>query len=571
MKKFVTLFACMFFMVAMATAQENLELYVNSPAALAGQYEVGPPADDFGGNLAPGESITGDLAMVMDTIVGNDTLSQQGCFSLVNGAEVTGKIALIRRGSCFFSDKVWNAQEAGAIGAIICNSNPGEGVITMGSGGDYAGLATIPSGFMSYEDCELLIQELGAGGSASITMTVPAFYGNIAAYSYHTPVEQIVPLDQIQVNLVNSSGMDQTDVTVSVDITDPNSNTTTLTTTIADFPAGLDSLVTFDEYVPTEDLTGEYTAIFTNSLTSDVLSSGFVITDMMWAPDNGVIDGAAGPSDEQFALADSYKYHAGSLCLPGSQGAFATHVSFGISNGADVFLGDPAFDFISVILYDADANEDNTLDWAATGAAFDDLSAVGLGNYPLTGTETADDPLIMVPLLEIASGAGVVSMKPDGAYYASIQYDGQAGLATVAPAFVTTDDVPYLNFPTTPIFIDVLYTGWAGEIVVCRLHTDPSLIVDNVEDITMLDEDKISISPNPASDFVNLQLDLVDVADQVRVDIINYDGKIVETRVFDNVQNNNFEFNVSDFPAGHYFFSVKTPEGYNNTAVHISH
>ncbi|MCB0642722.1 MAG: T9SS type A sorting domain-containing protein, partial [Phaeodactylibacter sp.] len=341
---------------------------------------------------------------------------------------------------------------------------------------------------------------------------------------------------------------------------------TTLTTVVAQLPAGYDTLVSFDAYLPTAE--GTYSTVFTNSITADVLEGGFVITADTWAPDNGVLNGFAGPSEAQFATGDSYKYHAGSLCLVSEVPTYATHISFGIANGADVFLGDPAFDFISVILYDGDANNDNTLDWATTGAAFDNLSAVGLGNYLITGTETASDPMIMVPLLEIATGSSAVEMKANGAYYGSIQYDGQAGLATVAPAFVTSGDVGYLNFPTTPIFIDQLYTGWAGEIVACRVHVDPTV---GVEDVEMLDADKISISPNPASDFVNLKLDLVNVAEQVRVDIINYDGKVVDTRFFDNVQNNNFEFNVSDFPAGHYFFSVKTPEGYNNTAVFIAH
>jgi subtilisin family serine protease len=46
---------------------------------------------------------------------------------------MTGKIALIVRGSCNFSEKLANAQAAGAIGGIIVNSNPGQPPIVMGS------------------------------------------------------------------------------------------------------------------------------------------------------------------------------------------------------------------------------------------------------------------------------------------------------------------------------------------------------------------------------------------------------------------------------------------------------
>jgi subtilisin family serine protease len=47
---------------------------------------------------------------------------------------LTGKIALIERGVCNFSDKVYNAQRAGAIGAVIYNPAGNETLITMGAG-----------------------------------------------------------------------------------------------------------------------------------------------------------------------------------------------------------------------------------------------------------------------------------------------------------------------------------------------------------------------------------------------------------------------------------------------------
>jgi subtilisin family serine protease len=47
---------------------------------------------------------------------------------------LTGKIALIERGVCNFSDKVYNAQQAGALGAVIYNPAGNETLITMGAG-----------------------------------------------------------------------------------------------------------------------------------------------------------------------------------------------------------------------------------------------------------------------------------------------------------------------------------------------------------------------------------------------------------------------------------------------------
>ena len=63
---------------------------------------------------------------------------------LANAADMPGKIALIRRGVCYFTTKVINAQNAGAIGAVIYNDDrPGTVVMS----GPEVGI-TIPSIFI---------------------------------------------------------------------------------------------------------------------------------------------------------------------------------------------------------------------------------------------------------------------------------------------------------------------------------------------------------------------------------------------------------------------------------------
>lgn len=61
-------------------------------------------------------------------------VSNQGCDLLDYPAEVNGAIALISRGICPFGEKSELAGQAGAVGAIIYNNEPGEGVVqaTMG-------------------------------------------------------------------------------------------------------------------------------------------------------------------------------------------------------------------------------------------------------------------------------------------------------------------------------------------------------------------------------------------------------------------------------------------------------
>ncbi|MEM6318585.1 MAG: PA domain-containing protein, partial [Bacteroidota bacterium] len=82
-----------------------------------------------------------------------------GCADLTNGADVSGKIAVIDRGSCDFIEKARNAQNAGAIAAIICNnqptSSPNGGLINMGVGDGQIDDITIPSYSVTQEDCAL--------------------------------------------------------------------------------------------------------------------------------------------------------------------------------------------------------------------------------------------------------------------------------------------------------------------------------------------------------------------------------------------------------------------------------
>ncbi len=71
--------------------------------------------------------------------------TNDGCEASVSDT-VSGKIALIDRGDCFFAEKVKNAQDAGAIGAIIVNNAPGN-MLNMGGIGDPAidNAITIPT------------------------------------------------------------------------------------------------------------------------------------------------------------------------------------------------------------------------------------------------------------------------------------------------------------------------------------------------------------------------------------------------------------------------------------------
>jgi hypothetical protein len=93
-------------------------LRVNSPAAIDGDYEAGTAI--FGPPLTA-SGVTQNVVLVND---GAGTATD-GCEALINAGAVNGRIALIDRGNCGFAQKVKNAQNAGAIGAIIADNVAG--------------------------------------------------------------------------------------------------------------------------------------------------------------------------------------------------------------------------------------------------------------------------------------------------------------------------------------------------------------------------------------------------------------------------------------------------------------
>src|SRR5437867_6391689 len=81
--------------------------------------------------------------------------SSSGCTAADFSGFVTGRIALIQRGSCFFGVKVLNAQAAGASGVVIFNEgNPGRTALLNGILEDASGnsiIPTIPVAFTSFD------------------------------------------------------------------------------------------------------------------------------------------------------------------------------------------------------------------------------------------------------------------------------------------------------------------------------------------------------------------------------------------------------------------------------------
>jgi hypothetical protein len=134
-------------------------LLVTAPAAAAGAYSVGTAS--FG----PALSNPGVTGQIVAALYGSAT---DGCSAITSS--ISGKIALMDRGSCNFTIKVKNAQNAGAIGAVIAD-NTVEGLFGM-SGTDAT--ITIPSVLVTMGDGATLRTTLPASANLGTDATLLA-------------------------------------------------------------------------------------------------------------------------------------------------------------------------------------------------------------------------------------------------------------------------------------------------------------------------------------------------------------------------------------------------------------
>ena len=127
-------------------------LSISSPAAISGAIEGGTA--EFGSPVTS-TPVAGSLIQALDAATGTDPSTTDACSAVTN--DLSNSIALIDRGECAFVDKVRNAQDAGALAAVIVN-NEGNEVLNM-SGSDPA--IVIPSLFIGQSNGDLIKAQLG--------------------------------------------------------------------------------------------------------------------------------------------------------------------------------------------------------------------------------------------------------------------------------------------------------------------------------------------------------------------------------------------------------------------------
>ena len=551
------------------SAQEQI-LTVNSPEGIAVVLEMGEAsAPDWTGALEIGETVTGDLAYVEAIVDPNDDfiddIPVMGCVELGNPEAIMGKVALVQRGVCPFSAKVDAAQNAGAIAVVICNDAPESdpdrgGIVNMAASAPWAGTDTIPAGFLSLEDCAAIRMAMDNGETVNVTLGVKEFVNPSAANTYETPVKNITPLMGLGATIFVQ---EDTPVTITWVVTDPNGVETTLTTT-EDAAAGEANGNTFsvdEPYIP--EAVGTYSVFISNDVNEETLTTEFIITEDtdVFALDNGVIDG-----DVAIAGGDAWEnriFDANIAIRAGETSVEIQTVEFGLGNWTEIQAdAQGPVEFVFQV-YDLDPELDGTfVDFPAAGAdysVFND-SPVSFAIYTATGAEV-DGETVTVTIDPLGNGDYPI-VPAGGAYLISMQYRGgdeQSGANNgIPPAYLTGGNTCYLDAWDGSIITSQWFTGFVGCPNIVMRTTAPEW-VSSVENT--LADNALVITPNPVTNSLNVAIDLEDVSEEVKVQIINVNGAVLVNETVDNIVNADLTYDVSKYPAGTYFIQIATEFG----------
>jgi hypothetical protein len=146
------------------TGKGTHQVVVDAPAPAAGTYRAAGAAWGLQLSVSGTASISGGLTVVND---GAGAVTD-GCEALPAGS-LAGRIAIADRGTCNFTVKAKNAQNAGATAIIIVN-NQGDSLIVLG-GADAT--VTIPGVLVGQTDGTTIKNGLGASATGTVRITDP--------------------------------------------------------------------------------------------------------------------------------------------------------------------------------------------------------------------------------------------------------------------------------------------------------------------------------------------------------------------------------------------------------------
>ncbi|GAB5417173.1 MAG: hypothetical protein Crog4KO_20390 [Crocinitomicaceae bacterium] len=523
-----------------------------------------------------GDFILDTLMMVEDGTPGTNPqgnpISQEGCNPLTN--DLTGKIAVIYRNTCNFTTKLLNAQNAGAVAAIIVNREDA----LLGMLGDAVeGIqVTIPAVFISNIDGQALITEMANG-------PVEMFIGNklgafptdfgavkgefmIAPYGGNNSMTFTGFQPGLQAYNFGIDDLPNATITASIDGPNGNYYSETLQTpinsgdTVFPFPGNAQEFPVWSEAAYDN---GDYVLTYTMDagLTDDfpfdnVYTAEFSINDDIMSASR--LEGAVG---SQTPVYSNYPSNATTeyqgcwvvqepnidgMIVDGMYIVGHTDTAVNTYAGTEIFVNAYQWDDAWV-----DLNDPNFDFTPTTTNAFNNLNLLTFGTYYPASDNDVDQPswVEFQQALTLQNDVRYMfcaqTFNPDiisFGYDSGLDYGANYSINAQPVSPVNTDGTWYVagwNGSSAPSF--ALTQSYLGV-------TDPAILQGNAY-------------PNPANDQVTVS---VNASGDATLEIIDVTGKVVFNAPV-TLENGQATVNINAFDAGVYVFNLTTEEGQKAT------
>jgi hypothetical protein len=555
-----------------------------SPVSIQGNYDFAW-ADPAGGDwscpdfLVPGTFVEDTLMIVDDGTPGlnlqGNPLSAEACNGpLIN--DLTGKIAVIYRNTCEFGYKALQAQDAGAVAAIIINRE--DEIVQMGGGVEGLNV-TIPCVFVTSLTGNQLVTEMSNGPVVVfLGSKVGAYANDIGVNSGQALVSPYGGANSLQydgfepgIQVYNYGTNDQAAVSINAKIDGPSGTIYDETVgpvaivsgdTLAVFPGNTDAFPAWNEGIGNYE-NGEYTLTYTMDLggTDDsdfdnVLSSSFSITDGTTIGTLAVspVDASGMPVANTYPSNATTEYQGCVMIQEPNSSTMAVQGMYFIPH-TDTSVNDLAGSEIFGNAYQWDDGwvdlDDPNYDFAAaTTNAFNALNIVTFGtHYPASNDDVDDVAYIefVTPFLMVDNQRYLFCLQTfetatiSFGYDNTINYDGNEGI---------------YRQPVAPVHIDGQWYsgGWSGA-------SAPALSLKTFDpaEVGITDADILvgGAFPNPTTDAVTIT---VNATGGATLNVTDISGKIVMNSLVD-LGTGSTKVNTSQLEAGVYVFTVIMENG----------
>jgi hypothetical protein len=227
----------------------------------------------------------------------------------------------------------------------------------------------------------------------------------------------------------------------------------------------------------------------------------------------------------------------------------AVNVGFAYTTDeADLLVTDVTAGIYLMRVKDEIEDDLGNLDDATFFSSFD---WVGIGEYIAADTIEDDRSVRTADLLDFNTGEAGVALEKGARYMAAISYGGNNRFVFHG----YNDDNKYF-FASTLQYGTGFFTF--GEDVNAVLRLNLSLV--STTDERPLPDAAMTVFPNPATDFVNLDVKL-DQAGPLTVTIADLSGRVIISEDYPNVQQEKLTYRLPKLAAGTYLARIATKEG----------